>query len=133
MEPDRKSSERVLKRLQILLTVMERVLKTLSSDPNKKSLKKTTITPPKTEINISNIIDRGQQLLKDRSALFRTPKTVKKLPLATPRTGYYSEARKSGVSFVKKVMRLDLDESRRDTSAELHITSMGNGMVVVFK
>lgn len=84
--------------------MIERMMKILSSTDNQPNNfeKENSTVNVKQEINVSNLIERGQQLLKDRSVLFRTPKNITKIYLKpvtpknviapTPRTAKFSES-----------------------------------------
>lgn len=96
-----------MKRSQILLTMIERMMSLLSNQGEQseitKNRKETVTENPKPEINVTKIIERGQHLLKDRSILFRTPKTPHKkknlVPVTpknfpvTPRSAKFSESK----------------------------------------
>lgn len=83
--------------------MIERIMKILNADDIQNITYKKENTSIKSKIDVTHIIDKGQKLLKDRSMLFRTPKTINKNKVGvvktpkkafmTPKSAKYSESK----------------------------------------
>ncbi|GLV44179.1 Spitting Image [Carabus blaptoides fortunei] len=136
---DRQYSKRVLKRLNVLKTMLKRSIQSFSIDDSnvptalthqessKSISKKSQIRTILYEESIKDLQNRGQQLLKDRSILYKTPKQNSKV-LPTPNkmsTVKYSEKRKMRLSFVRMVQRPTSEHGTNiNNSLDLQITQI---------
>ncbi|RZC35243.1 serendipity locus protein alpha-like [Asbolus verrucosus] len=109
------NSTRVLKRCKILLTVLKRLWYCFVDDPslNPKPSPKLEPIEPTGNAFLDHIINRGKQILQDRSVLYRTP--IKNAKLAD---------QKIPLSKLVHLRKLSFINVKNETSLDLQITDI---------